>query len=215
MSVAVGLSFTCRSVEADPYAAAPTVLLRLAVTGSPGLQVHALALRCQVQVEPGQRGHSAAEGARVAEIFGGPERWDTTMGRLQLGFVERVLPGFTGSCEVDLPLALSYDVDVAAHKYLAALDSDAGDDIWLALMFSGTAFAVEDGSMRVDPVPWHASASARLPVAQWRAAMDAHFPGQAWMRVSRETYHRLAAARAEAGDTSWDETLDRLLGDLP
>jgi len=214
VSVAVGLSFTCRSVEADPYAAAPTVLLRLGVSGAPDVRVHALALRCQVQVEPGRREHSDSEGARVAEIFGGPERWDTTMGRLQLGFVERVLPGFTGSCELSLPLALSYDVDVAAHKYLAAL-SDTGGDIPLALMFSGTAFAVEDGTMRVDPVPWHASAAARLPVAQWRAAMDAHFPGQAWVRLSRDSYHRLAAARAAAGDTSWDETLDRLLGDLP
>jgi hypothetical protein len=215
VSVVVGLSFTCRSVEADPFAAAPTVLVRLEVSGPPDLQVHALALRCQVQVEPGQRSHSGAEGERVAEIFGGPERWGTTMGRLQLGFVERVLPGFTGSCELALPIGLSYDVDVAAHKYLAALDSDTGGDIPLLLMFSGTAFAVEDGTMRVDPVPWHASATARLPVAQWRAAMDAHFPGQAWVRVSRETYHRLAAARAAKGDTSWDETLDRLLGDLP
>ncbi len=208
MTVAVGLSFACVGVEADLYAAAPTVLLRLAVSGPPDLQVHALALRCQVQVEPGQRGHSTSEAARVTEIFGGPERWDTTMGRLQLGFVERVLPGFTGSCEVDLPLGLSYDVDVAAHKYLAALSEG---DIPLALMFSGTAFAVEDGTMRVDPVPWHASASARLPVAQWRAAMDAHFPGQAWVRMSQDTYHRLASARAAAGDVSWDETLGRLL----
>ncbi len=211
MTVAVGLAFTCRSVVADPYAAAPTVLLRLTASGAPGVTVHALALRCQVQVEPGHRGHSAEEGARVTEIFGEPGRWDTTMGRLQLGFVERVLPGFTGSCDLELPLALSYDVDVAAHKYLAALDHDGGDDVQLSLLFSGTAFAVEGGTMRVDPVPWHASATARLPVAQWRAAVDAHFPGQAWVRMSRGTYHRLARARAAAGDASWDETLDRLL----
>jgi hypothetical protein len=204
----VSLSFVCRAVEADPYAAAPSVLLRLTASGPPGARVHALALRCQVQVEPGLRGHSADEGARVQEIFGEPGRWDTTMGRLQLAFVERVLPGFTGSCEVDLPLTLSYDVDVAAHKYLAAL-SDG--DVPLSLLFSGTAFTVEDGTMRVDPVPWHASASARLPVSEWRAAVDAHFPGQAWVRMDRSTYHRLAELRAASGDASWDETLDRLM----
>ena len=35
----------------------------------------------------------------------------------------------------------------------------------------------------------------RLPVAVWREAMDAHFPGQAWLRLTASTYDRLAVYR--------------------
>ena len=54
-----------------------------------------------------------------------------------------------------------------------------------------------------------------MPVAVWRAAMDAHFPGQRWIRVPGDTYDRLAAYRGRHGLTSWESTLDRLLGDEP
>jgi hypothetical protein len=54
-----------------------------------------------------------------------------------------------------------------------------------------------------------------MPVAVWRAAMDAHFSGQRWIRVPGDTYDRLAAYRGRHGLTSWEASLDRLLGDEP
>jgi hypothetical protein len=41
--------------------------------------------------------------------------------------------------------------------------------------------------------------------------MDAHFPGQAWLRVDRDTLAALARYRAMRMHTGWDETLAALL----
>ena len=71
---------------------------------------------------------------------------------MQLAFLTQVLPGFTGDCDFDLALPCSYDVDVAAHKYLAALEDG---EVPLILLFSGTVFTGAPGSLQVLPVPWH------------------------------------------------------------
>jgi hypothetical protein len=127
---------------------------------------------------------------------------------LQLAFLAQVLPSFTGECEFELVLPLSYDVEVAAHKYLAGLEDG---EVPLLLLFSGTVFAGRPGSIAVQPVPWHKEAEARLPVAVWREAMDAHFPSQAWLRLDRTTYDRLVVRRGELGLVGWDQVIEDLL----
>lgn len=206
--VAPELEIGCEEVVADRFAAAPTVLLRLRVGERTGAPVHAIALHCQVRVEPLRRTYDDVEAALVVDLFGDRSRWGTTMRALQLGFVDRVVPGFTGETTVELPIALSYDVEVAAHKYLTALH---GGDVPLLLLFSGQVFAAGPTGLVVQPIAWHTEATARLPVTAWREAMDAHFPGQAWLRVSRDTYDRLARRRSELGLTGWDPLLDALL----
>jgi hypothetical protein len=206
------VDFTCTGVAADRYAAGPTVVLRMHAEERTGVRVHALALRCQVRVEPLRRRYDDREAARVVDLFGERPRWGRTMQALQLGFVAQVLPGFTGGCDFDLPLPVSYDVDVAAHKLLAALEQG---EVPLLLLFSGQVFTGRPGSIAVEPVPWHKEATARLPVAVWREAMDVHFPGQAWLRVSRRTWDRLAEFRSAHGLLGWDEALGRLLDERP
>jgi hypothetical protein len=206
----VDVDFGCDDVLADRYAASPTVLLRMRARDGSGLRVHALALRCQVRVEPVRRSYSDAEAARVVDLFGERPRWGSTMQPLQLAFLSHVLPGFTGECAFDLALPVSYDVEVAAHKYLAALEDG---DVPLLLLFSGQVFTGTAGAIAVQPVPWHKETTVRLPVAVWREAVDTHFPGQAWLRVRRETFDRLSTYRGRHGLTSFDEALDRLLGE--
>ena len=105
-------------------------------------------------------------------------------------------------------LPLSYDVEVAAHKYLAALEEG---EVPLILLFSGTVFSGALGQLSVQPVPWHKETQVRMPVAVWREAMDAHFPGQAWLRLSRTAYDDLATYRGEHGLVGWDDVVARLL----
>lgn len=211
------LEFTCVEAVADRYAAAPTVVLRMRVRETTGARVHAVALRCQVRIEPLHRSYSDTEADKVVDLFGDRGRWGSTMQPLQLAFLSTVLPGFAGECGFDLELPLSYDVDVAAHKYLSALEDD---EIPLILMFSGTVFtgsvsATVPGSLSVQPVPWHKEASLRMPVAAWREAMDVQFPGQAWLRLSRATYDELATYRGRHGLVGWDDVVRRLLRDEP
>jgi hypothetical protein len=208
----IDVDFTCTGTEADVYAAAPTVVLRMRATEASGVRVHALALRCQVRVEPLHRRYSDAEADRVVDLFGDRSRWGTTMQPLQLGFLAQVLPGFTRTTDFELRLPLSYDVEVAAHKYLSALEDG---EVPLLLLFSGQVFTGAPGSIAVQPVPWHKEATVRLPVRVWRAAMDAHFPDQAWLRLSRRGYDRLAAYRGRHGLVGWDDVVERLLAEEP
>ena len=123
----------------------------------------------------------------MVDLFGDRDRWGSTMQPMQLAFLAQVLPTFTGSCDFELVLPMSYDVEVAANKYLAALEEG---EVPLILLFSGTVFSGALGSLSVQPVPWHKETQVRMPVAVWREAMDAHFPGQAWLRLEPDDVRR-------------------------
>jgi hypothetical protein len=202
------LDFTCVSVAADHYSAAPAVTLGMRATGAPEQRVHAAAIRCQVRIEPRRRRYDEQEAEGLTGLFGGPERWDQTMQPLQLDFLSLLLPGFTGSTDFDLSLPCSYDFDVAAYRYLDALDDG---EVPLLLLFSGTVFSGTAGSLEVQPVPWHKETRVRLPVTVWREAIEAHFPGQAWLRLDRHTFDRLVAYGNRHQLARWEDIVERLL----
>ena len=157
----VDVDFTCEEVVADRYAAGPTVVFKMRATETSGAHVHALALRCQARVEPVRRSYSDSEAAQVVDLFGERSRWGQTMQTMQLAFMTQVLPGFTGSTTFELVMPCSYDIEVAAHKYLAGLEDGL---VPLVLLFSGTVFTGSPGTISVVPVPWHKEASVRMPV---------------------------------------------------
>lgn len=202
------LEFTATGAEADRTAAVPTVRIRLRVAETTGVRVHAVALRCQVRVEPYKRHYDDREAEALLDLFGERPRWGDTLKTLQLAFLTQLVPGFTGSTEVDLFLPCSYDFAVAAHKYLHALD---GGEVPLLLLFSGTVFTSGPAGISVEPVPWHKECDLRLPVSAYRQAMDLHFPGTAWLRMGRDAFDALHRYRARQGLTSWDEAVERLL----
>ncbi|MFJ6138209.1 DUF6084 family protein [Kitasatospora sp. NPDC092286] len=201
------LGFTCTGVRADPYAAGPTLVFRLRITAAEGLRVHALALRCQLRIEPGRRGYGEAEGKRLADLFGERSRWATSMHPVQFAHVPLMVPGFTGSTEIDLPVPCTYDLDVAAARYLRALDDG---EIPVLLLFSGTAFA-GPGGFQVLPVPWDQEAAVRLPVAVWRDMIEQHFPGCGWLRLPGDLIDALLAYRSRRALPSWEATVRELL----
>ena len=208
MPPTVDLDFVCDDVVADRYAAGPTTLLKMRVAEASGARVYAVALRCQVRIEPLRRHYTDDEAAKVVDLFGDRSRWGSTMQPVQLAFLSHVLPGFTNECSFDLTLPLSYDIEVAAHKYLSALETG---EVPLVLLFSGQVFTGTGGSISVEPVPWHKEAIAQMPVSVWREAMDAHFPGQAWVRISRLTFDRLSVYRGRHGHLGWEESINTLL----
>jgi hypothetical protein len=50
-----------------------------------------------------------------------------------------------------------------------------------------------------------------MPVSVWRELVDAHFPGSAWLRCSRETLDALSSYKARNALPTWDATLAELL----
>ena len=204
------LRFACTGARPEPYAAGPSVQLDLRVTADE--PVHTVALRTQIRIEPRRRRYTPSEGGRLTDLFGEPARWGDTLNPLQLATVATMVPGFTGSTTVPLAVPLTYDLDVAAAKYLHGLDDG---DAPLLLLFSGTVFRGAPDRVQVGLVPWHEEAAFRLPVAVWRAAMDAHFPDAGWVRLRRETLEALRAYRSERVLPTWDDTVERLLKEAP
>jgi hypothetical protein len=197
-------------VEARParFAAVPTLLFRLAVAEDSGDPVHAVALRAQIQIEPQRRRYTTDEAGRLLELFGAQPQWGDSLRPFLWTHAAVMLTGFTGHTEVDLPVPCSYDFEVAAAKYLHALDDG---EIPLVLLFSGTVFARRDGVVSVQPVPWHVEAPYRLPVKAWRDLMDLYFPNAGWIRLRRETIDALTRFKAERAIPSWDDALELLL----
>jgi Family of unknown function (DUF6084) len=192
----------------EPYAAQPTLLLRLRITETAGIPVHALALRCQLKIEPQRRRYDEAEETRLYELFGEPPQWGESLRPFLWAQLAAMVPGFEGSTDFDLAVPCTYDFEVAAAKYLHAL----GDGVVpIVLLFSGTVFSKAQGGFAAVPLSWTSEASFLLPVATWRAVMDRYFPDSGWVRVSCDTLDRLQAFKARHALPGWDETFERLL----
>jgi hypothetical protein len=202
------LGFACTGVRPDPYAASPTLVFRLRITENAGLTVNAIALRCQFRIEPHRRSYSTAETPLLADLFGTTDRWGDTLKPLQFAAVAAMVPGFTGSTEIDLPVPCSYDLEVAASKYFASLEDG---EIPLLLLFSGTVFVRTPTGFTVDQVPWTSETPQRVPVAVWREAMDRFFPGSGWLRLRRDTLAELQRYKADMSLAGWDDVIAGLL----
>jgi hypothetical protein len=209
------LTFGCVEAHAARYTATPTLSFTLNITESTGVRVHAIALRCQIRVEPHRRRYTADEARRLNDLFGDTSRWAETVKPIQLATVSTMVPGFTSATEIELQVQCTYDLEVASARYLAGLDDGT---IPLLLLFSGTVFIAQGESMRVELIPWSCEASYRMPVSVWQDVVDEYFPGSAWLRCGRETLDALSAFKAARALPTWDATLSALLaaaGDAP
>ena len=200
-------SFACTGVRADGYAAGPTLVFRLRVTAADNARVHALALRCQIRIEPARRGYEPAEADGLADLFGERSRWGSTLQPVQFAQVSVMVPSFTGEIETDLVVPCTYDMEIAATRYLTALTDG---EVPLLMLFSGTAFT-GTGGFQVEPVPWDREATFRMPVTAWREMVEQHVPGCGWIRLPRDTMDALLAYRSRHALPSWEATVAALL----
>jgi hypothetical protein len=202
------LTFEVVGARPEPHAAVPTIVLRLRVEEADGRAVHALALRCQIRIEPQKRRYGPEEEERLYEIFGETSRWGDSLRPFLWTHVSTTIGGFNGSTEFDLPVECTYDFEVAGAKYLHSL-SDG--DIPLVLLFSGTVFTPGEVGFAAEPIPWNLESAFPLPVAVWRGVMDLYFPNSGWLRLHRDTLDRLQRFKAERALPTWDQALERLL----
>jgi hypothetical protein len=204
------LVFDCIGARADKYAVVPQMVVTLRITETSGTRVEAIALRVQMRIEPARRRYGNAEAERLNDLFGDTQRWADTLKPIQFTNVSIMVPGFDGSTEIDLPVPLTYDMEIGATRYFAGLDDG---EVPLLLLFSGTIFSVADGRMSVGQVPWSKEASYRLPVTVWREAIDAHFPGSAWIRLSTVTMDELLRFKTSRALPTWEATVLALLAE--
>lgn len=201
--------FDVLDAEEVRHAAAP--LLRFAghVTEPEGREVYTIALSVQIMIDPARRRYDDDTKERLVDLFGEPERWSATTHSFLWAEVDVLLPAFTGATGFRIPLPASYDLEVAAAKYLYALPDG---HVPLTFNFTGTIFyRGEGGRMQIGQVPWNCSARYELPVVTWSEMMQRHYPGGNWIRVSPETMEALARRRTELGTHSLDDTVARAL----
>src|SRR6202521_1782434 len=102
------LIFGCTEARADPYAVTSTLTFPLTITESSGASVHAIALRCQIRIEPHRRRYSAAEAQRLHDLFGDTSRWAETVKPIQLATITTMVPTFTAVTETKVEVPVTY-----------------------------------------------------------------------------------------------------------
>jgi len=202
------LRFEVLSSTTERHAAVPTIALRLRAEEAEGQRVHAVALRCQIRIEPQRRRYSEAEEEKLYELFGETPQWGNSLRPFTWTHVSTTLGGFDGTTEFDLPIECTYDFEVAAAKYLHALGEG---EIPLILLFSGTIFIKGATGFAAVPLSWSTEAPYRLPVAVWRHTMDAYYPNSAFIRLGRDTLDDLQRFKATRGLPTWDQAFAQLL----
>jgi Family of unknown function (DUF6084) len=203
------LSFSVEGAEAVPFAATPTLALKLRVTESGEEPIHAVTLGCQVRIEATRRRYGADERDRLVDLFGDPSRWGQTLRSLLWTNASVNVPPFTGTVLVDLQLPCTYDFNIQVTKYFDGLE---GGEIPLTLLFSGTIFyAGPGGALQVSRVSWSEEATYRMPVSVWKDVMRLYYPNTAWLNLRKDVFDRLAAYRSRRGLATWEQAVESLL----
>jgi len=203
-----GTSFTVVDVAPEPYAITPMLTARIAVSVPGDQPVHAIALRCQVRIDPLRRGYSDGEAAGLTDLFGPRERWATTQHAFLWQHCAAMVPGFTGACEVSLPLECTYDFEVTAAKYLHALRDGL---VPLQFLFSGTIFTAGQRGFSVQQVPWDCEDRYDMPVSVWQDLIQRHYPSSGWVRLGHDTVAALSAYKSARGLLGLDDAVTELL----
>jgi Family of unknown function (DUF6084) len=202
------LTFSVVDVFAEKYAAAPQLTARLRIEEATGEAIHAIALRCQVRIEPQRRAYSEDEESGLLDMFGTRDRWFDTLKPFMWMQCNAMVQGFADITEVDLAMPCTYDFEVTWSKYLHALRVET---IPVIFLFSGTVFTKGTSGFGVEQVPWDCESRYQIPVAVWQEMIAHYFPNTGWLRLSSETMESLAHYKSVRGLTTYDEALEALL----
>lgn len=192
------------------HAASPLLAFKLRLTtAEPAQTIHTVALRCQIQLEVTRRKYAPEDQEKLLDLFGEPARWGQTLKTLLWTHANLVVPAFTGSTLVDLPVPCTFDFNVAATKYFDGL-SDG--EVPICVQFSGTVFfAAAEGGLQVAPISWDKEARFKLPVKIWREMMATYYPNTAWLCLHKDAFDRLYQYKVRQGIPSWEAALESII----
>jgi hypothetical protein len=201
--------FEVLSARTVRYAAAPMLAIDLQVSEPSGRPVYMMALTIQVMIDPARRRYDDATREKLLELFGEPERWSVTTRSLVWCQLDVLVPAFTGSTVVAVPIQCSYDLELAATKYLRSLpDGEAP----VALHFNGTIYYPgDDGGLQMVLVPWTKSIDFRMPVSVWNETIEHYYPNTGWVALRSETLEALGRAKVQRGLATLDACVAALI----
>ena len=209
--VDVDLEFAALGARPVKYAAAPMLALDLQISETSGREVYMVALTIQLMIDPARRRYDEATRERLVELFGAPERWAVTTRSLVWSQLDVLVPAFTGSTTVSVPISCHYDLELAAAKYLHSLpDGEAP----LALHFNGMIYyPTENGGLQMVLIPWSKSIDFRMPVSVWQETIAHYYPSTTWIAVRSQTFDALQREKRARGLATLDACVSALLKD--
>lgn len=202
----VALRFSIEGAARVEHAAVPTLRFALALEADE--PIRSVLLDVQLQIPARRRGYDASAHDRLFELFGPVADWGTTLRTLLWTRTTLVVPSFEERTVVNLDVPCSYDLEVAASRYLDAL-SDG--EVPLEFLFSGSVFySGADGELQTTRLSWESEAEYRLPVSVWKETMERYFRGTAWVRLRKDSFDRLSAYKSRNALATWDDALEAL-----
>jgi hypothetical protein len=208
------LKFTIEGADVVRHAAAPLLTFKVQIVNDSSEEtIDSVVMRTQILIEATRRKYDSNEQARLADLFGEPDRWGQTLRSMLWTHVGVVVPRFTGSVVAEIPVPCSFDFNVAATKYFHGL---SGGDLPLCFQISGTVFYQgEDERLQIAPIPWDKEAKFRLPVKVWQDLMREYYPNSAWLALRKDTFEKLYQYKMREGIPTWEEVMERVLNALP
>jgi hypothetical protein len=201
--------FQILGAEAVKHAATPTLAFAAHVTEPTGREVYTMSIRVQIMIQPARRQYDDDTRALLVEMFGPPERWAGTTKAFIWQEIDVLVQQFTGATTFKVPMACTYDMELAAVKYFYSVPEG---EVPLQFNFTGTIFYRGDGGkMQIAQVPWDCGAEFRMPIEVWKEMVANYYPYSNWVSMHRDTFDRLAALKAEQGLHSFDDTITNLL----
>lgn len=206
------LTFTVLGVSAEQYSVTPRLTARIGILAGDDEPIQAIALRCQIRIEPLRRPYSDDEADGLLDLFGPRSRWANTQRTFLWQHSTAMVQGFTGATEISMPLECTYDFEVAASKYLHAMRDGT---VPLLFLFSGTVFGHGERGFSVRQVSWECEARHDMPVAVWTDLTRLHYPNAGWVRLGHDTVTALAAYKSARGMLDFEDAITTLLAEAP
>ncbi len=188
------LNFTVESAEPEPHAAAPLLIFKLriaeAAAANEPTTIPAIALRCQIRIEPTRRRYAADEQERLLDLFGERERWGQTLRSTLWTHASVVVPPFTGRHDRRPPGPLFVRLQCGRDQVFPrtrrwrgpALPAVQRHDLLHGPMKAISRSARSPGKKRP---------TFRLPVSVWKDMMELYYPKCAWLCLGRDAFDRL------------------------
>ncbi len=207
------LTFEVEGAQPLAQAASPHLAFRLRISESAGAgtPIQSVMLQCQIRIEPTLRRYDQQEQTGLFDLFGEPQLWNQSMRGMLWTHCSVNVPAFEGETSVDLPVACTYDFNIAATKYFHALRDGV---VPLTLLFSGTMFYHQNGMLRIAPIAWDKEASFRLPVQVWQRMMDHYYFNVGWLCLRKDLFERLYRYKSSIASPTWEQALESLLANI-
>jgi hypothetical protein len=188
----------------------PGLTFDLQVTNRvPEQSIHAVLLRCQIQIEAARRRYNSAEQDQLRDLFDNPSRWGDTLRAMTWVNTSVNIPAFAGSTVYPIAVPCTFDLNVGTAKYFHGVTEG---EVPLTFLFSGTVFyEAGQGSLQVAPISWNKEARFRLPVQVWKSLMDLHYPDAICLNLRRDVFNDLYRFKMNEGLATFEDAIQRML----